>query len=330
MSPKSKKPYKKAYLEITNVCNLSCAFCPKTSREPRFVSVEEFSSLIEQVQPLTDYVYLHLMGEPLLHPQLGQILALCHRAGLKVSLTTNGTLLEKRQELLLCSPALYRVSVSLHSFEANDSHQTLEEYVQGALQFCAAAGRSSVQPICVLRLWNRDSAVLKASNQRNVDIFQQVRQFFALPFDPAEALEQRASVKLADRVYLETAEKFAWPDIEQADLSDEVFCYGLRDQFGVLADGTVVPCCLDSDGNIPLGNVHTQPLTEILCSPRAKALYEGFPAAAPPRPSAAAAATPSATPDSKAPIRSPFSPAGGGAPGRQARSPERSAKTTAR
>ena len=273
MSPKSKKPYKKAYLEITNVCNLSCAFCPKTSREPRFVSVEEFASLIEQVQPLTDYVYLHLMGEPLLHPQLGQILALCHRAGLKVSLTTNGTLLEKRQELLLCSPALYRVSVSLHSFEANDSHQTLEEYVQAVLSFCAAAGRSSVQPICVLRLWNRDSAVLKAANQRNVDIFQQVRQFFALPFDPAEALEQRASVKLAD---LETAEKFAWPDIEQADLSDEVFCYGLRDQFGVLADGTVVPCCLDSDGNIPLGNVHTQPLTEILSSPRAKALYEGF------------------------------------------------------
>ena len=258
MSPKSKKPYKKAYLEITNVCNLSCAFCPKTSREPRFVSVEEFASLIEQVQPLTDYVYLHLMGEPLLHPQLGQILALCHRAGLKVSLTTNGTLLEKRQELLLCSPALYRVSVSLHSFEANDSNQTLEEYIQGALQFCAAAGRSSVQPICVLRLWNRDSAVLKAANQRNVDIFQ------------------RASVKLADRIYLETAEKFAWPDIEQADLSDEVFCYGLRDQFGVLADGTVVPCCLDSDGNIPLGNVHTQPLTEILSSPRARALYEGF------------------------------------------------------
>ena len=97
MSPKSKKPYKKAYLEITNVCNLSCAFCPKTSREPRFVSVEEFAALIEQVQPLTDYVYLHLMGEPLLHPQLGQILALCHRAGLKASLTTNGTLLGKRQ-----------------------------------------------------------------------------------------------------------------------------------------------------------------------------------------------------------------------------------------
>ena len=112
MSPKSKKPYKKAYLEITNVCNLSCAFCPKTSREPRFISVEEFAALIEQVQPLTDYVYLHLMGEPLLHPQLGEILSLCHRAGLKVSLTTNGTLLEKRQELLLCSPALYRVSVS--------------------------------------------------------------------------------------------------------------------------------------------------------------------------------------------------------------------------
>lgn len=318
MSPKSKKPYKKAYLEITNVCNLSCAFCPKTSREPRFVSVEEFAALIEQVPPLTDYVYLHLMGEPLLHPQLGEILSLCHRAGLKVSLTTNGTLLGKRQELLLCSPALYRVSVSLHSFEANDSHQTLEEYVQAVLSFCAAAGRSSVQPICVLRLWNRDSAVLKAANQRNVDIFQQVRQFFALPFDPAEALEQRASVKLADR----TSSRLTFPT-----------------RYSATACATSSACwptgqwCPAASTRTAISRWATSTPSRLQrfsapCGPRR--CMRAFPAAAPPRPSAAAAATPSATPDSKAPIRSPFSPAGGGAPGRQARSPERSAKTTAR
>ena len=92
MAKKSNKPYKKAYLEITNVCNLSCSFCPKTKRPPRFVSVEEFSRLLCQVQPFTDYVYLHLMGEPLLHPELGELLSLCDSHHLKVSLTTNGTL----------------------------------------------------------------------------------------------------------------------------------------------------------------------------------------------------------------------------------------------
>ena len=179
--PKSAKPFKKAYLEITNVCNLNCSFCPKTARSPRFIRVEEFAALLEQVTPLTDYVYLHLMGEPLMHPELKQLLALCAQKGLKVSLTTNGTLLRQCQEILLSSPALYRVSISVHSFEANQTGQTLEEYLADILNFCRTASEQT-SVYCVLRLWNRDSATLKAQNQRNVDIFEQVQSFFRLPF----------------------------------------------------------------------------------------------------------------------------------------------------
>lgn len=275
MGKKSSKPFKKAYLEITNVCNLNCSFCPKTKRSPRFVSTEEFLHLIDEVTPFTDYVYFHLMGEPLLHPNLKEFFTICGERGLKVSLTTNGTLLKEKQDILLSSPSLYRVSISVHSFEANQTGQTLEEYLQDILQFCALASQQT-KTYCVLRLWNKDSAVLKAANQRNVDIFHQVREFFHLDFDPAEALEHKPSISLCDRVYLETAEKFSWPDIQQQESSDSVFCHGLRDQFGVLVDGTVVPCCLDSEGNIDLGNIYERPLSEILSSQRAKALYDGF------------------------------------------------------
>lgn len=275
MGKKSSKPFKKAYLEITNVCNLNCSFCPKTKRSPRFVSTEEFLHLIDEVTPFTDYVYFHLMGEPLLHPSLKEFFTICGERGLKVSLTTNGTLLKEKQDILLSSPSLYRVSISVHSFEANQTGQTLEEYLQDILQFCALASQQT-KTYCVLRLWNKDSAVLKAANQRNVDIFHQVREFFHLDFDPAEALEHKPSISLCDRVYLETAEKFSWPDIQQQESFDSVFCHGLRDQFGVLVDGTVVPCCLDSEGNIDLGNIYERPIAEILSSPRAKALYDGF------------------------------------------------------
>lgn len=275
MGKKSSKPFKKAYLEITNVCNLNCSFCPKTKRSPRFVSIEEFLHLIDEVTPFTDYVYFHLMGEPLLHPNLREFFTICGERGLKVSLTTNGTLLKEKQDILLSSPSLYRVSISVHSFEANQTGQTLEEYLQDILQFCALASQQT-KTYCVLRLWNKDSAVLKAANQRNVDIFHQVREFFHLDFDPAEALEHKPSISLCDRVYLETAEKFSWPDIQQQESFGSVFCHGLRDQFGVLVDGTVVPCCLDSEGNIDLGNIYEKPLSEILSSPRAKALYDGF------------------------------------------------------
>lgn len=275
MSKRSSKPFKKAYLEITNVCNLNCSFCPKTTREPRFVSVEEFTHLISEVKPFTDYVYLHLMGEPLLHPQLESLLDICAKEGLKVSLTTNGTLLRKRKELLLSSPSLYRVSISVHSFEANESNQTLQEYLEDILDFCKEASERT-KTYCVLRLWNKDSAVLKAANQKNTDIFHEVKEFFKLDFEPAEALSESRSISLCDRVFLETAEKFSWPDISKKDAVDSVFCYGLRDQFGVLSDGTVVPCCLDSEGTINLGNVYVASLADILASPRAKALYDGF------------------------------------------------------
>ena len=298
--PKSKKPFKKAYLEITSQCNLDCSFCPKTSRPPQFITVEQFDYLLGQVQPLTNFVYLHLMGEPLLHPQLDRLLELCAQRGLKVSLTTNGTLLHRWQQLLQ-SPALYRVSISLHSFEANRTGQSLEEYLSKALEFCRAASDLD-RTYCVLRLWNKDSAVLKAENQRNVDIFEQVRRFFCLQEDPQKLLETKASIQLCRRVYLEMAEKFAWPDIERTDPTDSVFCYGLRDQFGVLVDGTVVPCCLDSDGNIPLGNVYQQPLAEILTSPRAQALHDGFSCRRPTEELCPGAAMPSVIPSANLPF----------------------------
>lgn len=225
MGKKSSKPFKKAYLEITNVCNLNCSFCPKTKRSPRFVSTEEFLHLIDEVTPFTDYVYFHLMGEPLLHPNLKEFFTICGERGLKVSITTNGTLLKEKQDILLSSPSLYRVSISVHSFEANQTGQTLEEYLQDILQFCALASQQT-KTYCVLRLWNKDSAVLKAANQRNVDIFHQVREFFHLDFDPAEALEHKPSISLCDRVYLETAEKFSWPNIQQQESFDSVFCHG--------------------------------------------------------------------------------------------------------
>lgn len=86
---------------------------------------------------------------------------------------------------------------------------------------------------------------------------------------------RNGSFLLRDHLYLERAGKFDWPDLS-ANESGTQFCYGLRDQLGVLVDGTVVPCCLDHEGDIPLGNLFTQPLTEILTSPRACTLREGF------------------------------------------------------
>ena len=254
---------RKAYLEITNVCNLSCSFCPGTRREPRFLTEEEFCRLSGRLRPHTEYLYFHLMGEPLLHPLLPRFLALAGEQGFRVILTSNGTLLPERGQALLEAPALHKVNLSLQSFAANEGG-VLEAYVRACADFARRAGEGG--KLCVLRLWNRGG--LDGCNG-------QIRTLLREAF-PGEWSEGRGGTRLAPRVWLEPGDRFDWPDAAAGDLGEDCFCYGLRDQLGVLCDGTVVPCCLDHEGEIPLGNLFRQELDEILAGERAKAIYEGF------------------------------------------------------
>lgn len=264
---------KKAYFEITNVCNLSCSFCPKTKREKRFVSFSEFVSVAEKLRGRIEYLYLHLMGEPTLHPQLEEILAAAGEMGFKVIITTNGTTLAQKGELLLRSAAVYKISISVHSFEANgrDRSEEMQKYLKGCFDFAKAAAAAG--KICVFRLWNLDGADTVGENDSNPEILAQMRQYFGENWT-----DTRSGKRLADKVFLEYGEKFEWPAPEGNELPDEGdrFCHGLRDQIGILCDGTVVPCCLDSEGTVKLGNIFESSLEEILVSPAAVAFYDSF------------------------------------------------------
>lgn len=255
--------FAKIYLEISNLCNLRCAFCPGTKRAPKALNEAEFSLLIGKLRPFTDFLYFHLMGEPLCHPKLETFLTLAGDAGFKVILTTNGTLLPKQQDMLLSSPALHKVNISLHAFEANDLTIPFEEYLAGCFRFGQAAeGRKLV----AYRLWNNGGA-----DELNAQILDTMHRYF-----PANWVTERRGTRIGQRIYLEYGNKFDWPDLTAPDGGEEVFCYGLRDQIGVLCDGAVVPCCLDHEGDISLGNLFKQDLQAILESPRAKAIYQGF------------------------------------------------------
>ena len=257
------KRFRKVYLEISNRCNLRCSFCPGTKRPVGAMELPQFRLLLEKLRPWTDFLYFHLMGEPLCHPLLGEFLALAGEMGFKVILTTNGTLLSRRQELLLAAPALHKVNISLHAFEANDLAVPFETYLQNCLRYGqAAAGKK----ITVFRLWNEGGA-----DRQNAAILTALEQAFPKPW-----VTEPRGIRIGDRVYLEFGEKFDWPDLNAQDLGEKCFCYGLRDQIGVLWDGTVVPCCLDHEGDIPLGNLLTQEMEEIMSTDMARSIQEGF------------------------------------------------------
>lgn len=268
------KKFKKVYIETTNICNLSCNFCPKTSRKLSFMDEKSFEYIIKSVRPYTDHVYFHLMGEPFLNANLKRFLEISRENELKVNITTNGTLLNNVKDVLLNAPALRQINISLHSFEANNQGVDFNEYIDTIIHFVKEITEKT-NVICSLRLWNLDTRYT-ASNNMNVDILKLLENEFNLDCDLKEKLREKNSFKLKNNVYISMGEKFKWPSLKVEELGERAFCYGLRDQIGILVDGTVVPCCLDSEGSIPLGNVFEEKLEDILNSKRAQDIYDGF------------------------------------------------------
>ncbi len=255
---------KRVYIEITNVCNLSCSFCKKNSRPSRFLSIEEFLYIIQQVKPVTDYIYLHVQGEPLLHPQLEDIFLLCDRMGMHVQLVTNGTFLY-RYPNLYNHPSLRKISFSLQSVEYQHSAD-IKEYMNTILQFCRNSSKKS-DVICEMRFWREDQDQLPVTSS----CMSMIRQSY-----PLEQTNRKNNWKIMDRVYLDTANSFQWPDINNSENHTRGRCLGGLTQIAILSDGTVTPCCLDADGDIPLGNIFHASLNDILQSERYKALTTGF------------------------------------------------------
>lgn len=255
--------FKKAYFEITNVCNAACTFCPGNTREPHFVTDEEFDSVLKKLKGRVEYLYFHLMGEPLLHPSVCDFSRRAKENGFKVMITTNGILSREVGIPLVMTGAVSKISISLHSYEANSFGISLDEYLNGCLDLAAAAAEN--QTVCALRLWN-----LGAKNDQNGAVLSSISARFGSKWD-----EIRSGFKVSEYIFLEYGDRFEWPD-ENDNEYDVTFCHALRNQIGILSNGTVVPCCLDAEGRINLGNLYESSLNEILASVRAKRIYDGF------------------------------------------------------
>ena len=261
-------PFSRVYLEITDCCNLACSFCPGTKRRAAFLSAEQFTHLAAALCGQTRFLYFHVMGEPLLHPELPELLEIAGGMGFRVVLTTNGTLLPKRQSALLAAPALHKVSVSLHSFEAN-SGVDMGSYLAGCTDFGLAAAETGI--LIDYRLWNLDGAQTKGLHDRNAEILAHLHAAF-----PGVWQKNTWGWRLEDGVFVSFGERFDWPDEQAAERGSQGRCRALSDQIAVLSDGTVVPCCLDNEGALALGNLFRQALSDILASLPACAIREGF------------------------------------------------------
>ena len=251
------------YLEITNVCNFDCTFCHKTKREKKLMTRQELEALLDKIEGKAKHLYFHLMGEPLTHPELPEFIKMATEREFKPMITTNGTLLSRRGDEILSAGELHKINISLHSFEGDDDDK-YRKYLKEIADFSIKA--ASAGTIVVLRLWNKGFD--GGNNDVALDFLRENIE--------GEWAENTRGLRIREKLFLEWGDRFGWPDKDADIQGDEVTCYGLRDHFGILSDGTVVPCCLDSDGVISLGNIFTDDIDRVLSSDRAVAMKHGF------------------------------------------------------
>ncbi len=231
-----------------------------------------FTMILDRIKDFTDYLYFHVKGEPLLHPLIDSFLDVCAEQNCMVNLATNGTLIAKTGEKLAGKPALRQVSFSLHSLEEQKDASKRKQYLDDVISFTLKALPQS--PVIIeYKLWNLEHGVLNDSNRFILDY---VCDRLGLRHKIHNRPDFTGRMKLSDRVFLNIAERFSWPDISSAVNSTKGFCYGLRTQAAILVDGTVVPCCLDSEGVMKLGNIHESLFSDIINGERAVNITDGF------------------------------------------------------
>ena len=268
-----KKRFKKIYVEITNSCNLKCSFCPESKREKEFMTIANFEHIINEVKEYTNLVALHVKGEPLLHPELKEILEICNKNNILVNITTNATLLEKNKDIIIESNAVRQLNLSLHSITKNENTKSynFENYINSVLKVSKEI-LEKTNIIISYRLWNLENI---GENSENYYILNALGTAFSVD-SLNEIAKKEKFVKLAENAFLNQDLEFIWPSLENEIISEDGTCWGLRNQVAILANGDVVPCCLDGEGCINLGNICEKSFEEILNSKYSKEFIKAF------------------------------------------------------
>ena len=256
------KKYRKIYIEITNNCNLNCSFCSKVNRKKKYMSLEEYEKILNKIKDYTSYIYLHVKGEPLLHPKVIEMIKLAEKYKLKVNLTTNGVLFDKyAKELGQCNN-LNKINFSLHSENSKESY--LEDIFNNIKYL-------SNKTTVIYRLWTLKDNEL---DKRSTEIVDKIKDYYNLSTETVKRIKKEKNIKIKSTIYVDKDNEFEWPTINSHKSCG--FCYALKTHIAILVDGTVVPCCLDSDGIINLGNIFDKPLKDIINSEKYKTLKESF------------------------------------------------------
>lgn len=283
--------FSRIYIEISNICNLKCHFCPEVERAQQKMSTQEFEHILSKIKNHTPEICMHVMGEPLAHPEFSKFVQIAGQNEFKVQITTNASLINRPEiQKSLLEPHIRQINFSVQSFSANSKNtenpdlveSKLEAYLKPIFEFCTQAQKQRPDLYLQFRIWDQDQ-----KNQNDLEsivnslLIQKLESFFKVKVDFSKVdLKFKKTFPLGGRASIHFDTRFEWPKMPACEmhsgLNKQGFCYALKSHIAILTDGSVVPCCLDKERNLLLGQIHTQNLDEILSSQRANQMREGF------------------------------------------------------
>ncbi|MGD1904930.1 MAG: radical SAM/SPASM domain-containing protein [Leptolyngbyaceae cyanobacterium] len=301
------------HIEVTNVCNFKCEFCPDAIMERRrgHMDVALLERLLTEVadHQLANIVTFHLMGEPLIYPHVFEGIAMAVERGLKLHLTTNGSTFHLRPDHIeaLVASQIPKVTISLQTpdpqtFTLRGAPPRLEPeaYFDGITQYVRANLQAAESPTRIhikfldttphpFLVPHKPMHIVEGKAAMREELMRWAERLLSGLDDApdAQAVERAIArhkpgrwqlIPLHPKLVLETFPLDSWGNVESSQVTPAHFgyCNGVSGQAGVLYDGTVVPCCKDYEGQIPLGNAQDIPLRDILAGPSACGLKKGF------------------------------------------------------
>lgn len=269
------KKFKKVHIELTNICNLKCTFCPPKLFPSKTMDLKFFDRLNSEVKEFTNELAYHIVGDPLVLTNLNDYLEISKKHSLKVNITTTANNISQKHYKALENSTIKQINFSLNSYNANSHKKTLEEYLNPIFDFVKYAQSINHEYFINFRIWNLDDE--KSAKEFNKKVFEAINEKFSISLNIDEIYKDKPkNIRIDRKLFINFDEYFVWPSLKNNFVSSSGFCYGLNSHFGILANGIVVPCCLDLDASINLGNVHENSLKEILNNKRAKNMINGF------------------------------------------------------
>jgi radical SAM protein with 4Fe4S-binding SPASM domain len=241
-------------IEPTNACNAVCLSCPREDilRRKGYMELPLFKKIIDDAARCgVRRVHLYLLGEPLLHPHIVEMIGYLKRAGLSVNLTTNGMLLSRKLGEAILKCGLDHGDYFMFSILGN-SASVHEEIMKGVLHDTVVENLAGFME--ARKAMNLNGPIVEAI-------------FYTMKENEAEApLFEREWRHRVDRAFVaaKISESFAGSKAHEVRVPVRTrTCSQLWERMTVYWTGEVVSCTVDINARHVVGNLNHQSIEEV-------------------------------------------------------------------